>query len=176
MDSQFKYTDQELELIKQTFAEDDALLIILRKVLMQGELNAVELARLPVLQSKDVVKLLRKIILPAYDLEAPIGQTTDIWSGLNLPVQVKVQMTPHIKAMKKLVDYLNDRFSVLEGNEAKETDKLSDLLDGTFEGISARQRIIEVVEKGLLFLKVIAGSKAETSDEQKKRLMQNSNK
>ena len=50
-----RFTDGELELIKQTFKGNEILL-----------------------------KLLRKVFLPEYDPEAPIGQVVNLWT--NIPV------------------------------------------------------------------------------------------
>ena len=58
---QFKYTDEELELIKKTFADNEELLIVLRKFLLQANLNAVELSRIELLKGKEIVKILRKV-------------------------------------------------------------------------------------------------------------------
>lgn len=176
MENTFKYTDTELSLIKSIFAENDKLLITLRKFLVGVELNAVELAEFAALQNKETIKLLRKIFVPIYDPEAQIGQTSDIWKTLNLPTQVKEQMIPHIIAVQITFDWLDQRFNALENEKVKKAIEFTELLDGTFESISARHRIMDIIENSLLFLKVIAGDKKETPGEQKKRLMQNSNK
>lgn len=65
---QMRFTDEELEIIKTTFKGKEKLL-----------------------------KLMRKVFLPEYDPNAPIGQVIDLW--MTVPVQ---EMSPH-DAMVKIM-------------------------------------------------------------------------
>lgn len=66
-----RFTDEELSLLKNTFKDNEKLL-----------------------------KLLRKVFLPEYDPEAPLGQTVDrLWMGLDM----LAQMSPHDRELAILV-------------------------------------------------------------------------
>lgn len=79
------YSDEELALIKSTFKGNEKLL-----------------------------KLLRKVFLPAYDPEAPLGQVMDLW--LSLPIR---EMDPqsamvNMLARNELIMHVEKQLMVLD--------------------------------------------------------------
>ena len=107
-DRQFIYSDAELALIKAAFADNEPLL-----------------------------KLLRKVFIPMHDVNAPIGQMTDMF------MDFKAREIP--------------------------MDELKAIIVG-------KQDLVQHLDRGLIILKAIAGTKTETLEETKKRLTSDSSK
>lgn len=64
--------------------------------------------------SESLLRLLRKVFLPPFDYDAPLGQAVDVWLTLNLE-----QMTPYdrelaILARTKLITYVERRLLDLQ--------------------------------------------------------------
>lgn len=74
---EMRITDDELKLIKGTYAENDALL-----------------------------KLLRKVFLPELSAEAPIGQNLDLWMTLDLASQSPEEALINIKARNTVIQHV----------------------------------------------------------------------
>ena len=84
MSKQMRFNDKELSLIKNTFAENDELLKLLRKVFLQVELTEADVKALKPISSNDaVLTLLHKIYAPEIELEAPFGQVIDLWLSVD---------------------------------------------------------------------------------------------
>ncbi len=92
-------------------------------------------------------------------------------------------MKPLFDAKATEVAYFEQQFAVLRGFNTEETIKLEELktLNGktpydAFVATTARNFILGYTESMLLALKSLAGSKAETLEEKKKRITRDSNK
>lgn len=84
-----KLTEKEQELLKNTFKDQDGLLILIRKFLLQGELTKDELKYLREVVNPEVVVILSKIINPKLDLPPECSITTvnprlSTWSIIQL--------------------------------------------------------------------------------------------
>lgn len=173
MEQQMRYSDKELEVIKNTFAGSDNDLKKLRAFFLQkGEAPKL---------SKASLEVVRKTFLPEIDLKAPIHQVIDLYLTMDLKDKSPEEAHIVISARQLIIDYFDALLSTAEGNK-KETVNFDDLVKGdenetqTLINMLARNTIVNHTEQCLMQLKVLAGSQEETVEETKERLKQNSNK
>lgn len=181
--SQLRYTDQELELISNTFADNEPLLYAIRRHFLQGKLKEGDKSELKKL-TDDIFKVLRKTLLPEIDTESPLSQAVDMWSSINTKDQDPDFTYLHMKARKLMIDFLNQQFRQLEGEpERKDNIMLEHMVfsddktpEEAYVQMHARNNIVSHIDFQLQQLQVLAGQKAEDAETIKKRLAQNSNK
>jgi len=82
---QMRITDAELKTIKHTFADNDHLL-----------------------------KVLRKVFLPEIDPNAPIGQTIDLWMTLKTDDASPDQLVINLKARNLLITHIEQQLMQLK--------------------------------------------------------------
>lgn len=88
---EMRITDAELGLLKMTFADNDVLL-----------------------------KLMRKIFLPEIDLNAPIGSQVDLWMTIKIEDQTPEEAIINLKARNQLITHLEmclNQMKVLAGKK-----------------------------------------------------------
>lgn len=179
--SQLRYTDEELQLVKGVFAENDIALKALRKHFLQLPKNAVDLSILQGFKD-DVLKVLRKTFLPEMDGDLPIGQNIDLWLTIKFDDKMLLESYHILKSREMYIEYIGQQLKSLEGGKEKIKfkdfeEKVKDKIPGdAFSDILCRNHIVYNVEGHLGQLKALAGLKQETLEEQKKRLTANSNK
>lgn len=171
-----RYTDAELNLLKNVFAEDLPLIKILRKVMLQLNMTEAEEVRWRQVFKGDINNVMRKMFLPEIDGDAPISQVIDLWMTVNLENKLPEEEKSLIGSRKIVIDYIDAQLKVLSGEEQENTIKLceTDYSDPT--SLKARNTIIAHVENQLREINGLAGYKSETPEETLKRLQQNSTK
>lgn len=181
----FIFSEAELSLIKNTFAENDELLYAIRNVLLQFPLSAGQKATLAVGLNENVLNVLKKRILPDLAPTFPLGQLPSILTTLTKEIQTYgvEDMAVQFEAKQLEIDYLQQQFEVLKGNTPVDPISLADL--GTLAGKDAETQFIHMtaylfllgyIDPMLVMIKNIAGAKEETPEEQKKRLTRDSSK
>lgn len=95
MDKEMRITDEELNLIKTTFAENDTLL-----------------------------KLIRKIFLPELSAYAPIGQNFDLWMTLKIEDISPEEALINIKARNILISHVEPCLLQLKLLAGKKTESV----------------------------------------------------
>lgn len=183
---QFIYNDEEISLIKNTFAENDTLLYTVRKVLLQFPLTEAEKNLIKLSITPEVHAVLKKRILPEISDDFPLNQLPSILTTLTEHLKVKTveEMEPLIRAKRYEVDYLTQQFDVLRdvdlaGNEDIKLAIFADLSDGRIDkyvGLHAYLFLLGYIDPMLGFIKSIAGEKKETVEQAKKRMDRNSSK
>lgn len=184
-DQYFIFSEAELSLIKNTFSDNDELLYAIRNVLLQFPLSDGQKATLSVGLNENVIKVLRKRIIPELAPTYPLGQLPSILTTLTQELKVKdiEEMTPQFVAKQLEIDYLEQQFAKLEGKDVEEVIKLANL--GTIRGKTPDERYVEMtaylfllgyIDPMLGMIKNLAGDKNETPEEQKKRLTRDSSK
>ena len=179
-----RYDDKELSLIKATFADNEELLLVLRKVFLQMELTEGDIKRLaPITKSKQALALLRKAYAPSLELEAPYGQLIDLWMTVDtkeltpeqttLALLVRKQMHTHLEVG---LDRLADPKIAIVGGIANYTPDFSVSDEERYVAYVARNSLISHTEQRLQELSFLAGKKDETVEETLKRLQKNSAK
>jgi hypothetical protein len=180
---QMRFSTKELSLIKNTFGENEKVLISLRKHFLQLEMDDAELSVFNKVIDDDIIALLRNLFLPTVEssAEAPIHQVADLW--IQTAVEIK-QYNPEqaqylIEAREIMVNYIDDRLKALENDQAGY--KLKDYSWGDeFEPgdryihLLAWNDIIGFVEAMLNQIKILAEKVNE--EEIKERMNANSNK
>ncbi len=179
-----KYSDEELGLIKNTFSEDDTILKIVRKVLLQIELTREEKSGMYANFKNNVglMSVLRRFYIPTLENDVPLGMESDSWTTLQLEDKFPEYAVCLIDARAKSVEYFEQQFNVLEG-KGKEVIKFKDFLlkenktDGMrYSDVLARNDIVLNVKMNGIYLKALAGAKEETVEETRTRLAQDSNR
>lgn len=187
---QFIFNTDELSLIKNTFAENDKLLYIIRKVFLQFELTDVEKQTLQKAVTPEVLAVLRKRILPELSADYPLGQIPSIMTTLTDQMKVKDvhEMKPQFEAKLMEVTYLKQQFKALEAlaNDLvpdKPVIVLAELsnMDGkpeqqVFVEMTAYMFLLGYIDPMLILIRSIAGEKAETIEQQKQRMTRDSAK
>ena len=181
------FSNAELDLLKSTFAENDELLYTIRKVLLQFELSENDIREIKRQVTPELMRLLRKKILPDIGDEFPLTQLPDLRSTLqhDLTTRVPEEMAPFFEAKQLEIDYLEQQLTRLADIDAPlvEQIRLDDLrnLKGklphkAFVDTTARNFILGYVDPMLIQIKSLAGLKEETLEQQKERLTRNSSK
>lgn len=179
---QMRYSDQELDLIKRTFADNEVLLRAVRKVMLQMPLNAVDLSMLLVFKKEDIMSLMSKTFLPQLDGDAPIGQEIDLWMTVSLENKNPEEAYPHIIARDILIRYIEQQLNCLKDTNAEVEIKFKDFIDvendefDVYANLIARNTMISHTEQQINMLNILAGMKSETVEETKERLSKDSNK
>lgn len=187
-DQVFIYNDAELEVIKNTFAENDELLYAIRNVFFQFPTTDGQKVLIQNGVTPEVLNVLKKRILPDPSSEFPINQIPTILSTFtnDLKSRTVEDLIPLFEAKDIEIKYLEQQFRVLQGEKIDVTvptiilSELSkiDLNDPmkTQSRLSAYLFILGYVDPMLGFIKSIAGNKGETIENQKKRMMRDSSK
>ena len=179
-DQVFIFNDAELKLIKATFAENDALLYSIRKVLLQFPLTPAEMAYLMQSMTPDVLAVVKKRVFPDLDPESPLGQLADYRTLLTQDLKTKMpdEVEHLLRANEIEREYLAQQMARLENIEiVSDGIQLASLRDSKDPiQLKAYLDILGYVDPMLLYLKSIAGQKEETVQQQKERMKRDSNK
>ena len=80
--SELMYNDKEIELLKATFAENDFLLLAIRKLFFGGELtDEQKKVIVATFKSKEVRGVFQRKVYGLNNLDTPVGQLSDFWLG-----------------------------------------------------------------------------------------------
>lgn len=178
-----RYNDSELQIIKGIFAENDNLLKAIRKVMLQIELDAVELATLTEFRKANSFAVIKKALLPEIVGDEPFSQMIDLFMTIKVVDKHPEEAFYHIKARDNLIKYIRQQLEVLKGENENPEIKFSSLteIEGKRDGeifvnLITRNTLIEHTEMQLQILKLLAGKKEETIEQTKERLSKNSSK
>jgi len=179
-----RYDDKELGLIKATFADNEELLLVLRKVFLQAELTEGDIKRLaPITKSKVAQALLRKAYAPGLEMEAPFGQVIDLWMSVDTKELDPVQSTLALMVrdeMKNLLEVGLERLAEptmeVAGGIADYTPDFEGTDEERYVTFIARNSIITHTETRLQELSFLAGKKDESVEETMTRLRADSAK
>lgn len=181
-----RITDAEFGLLKNTFSDNEMLVKAIRKVFFQVKLTEEEAVVFAsaVSSKPEVIALLRKLLLPTIDADAPLHQVIDLWLTVNIREKTPDQSYCELLARDVLISYLEQQFGQIEGAKAKKTDisleKLTNLSEKSpleaHVNILARNTAINHIEQQLSQILILAGRKEETVEETKERLQKDSTK
>ncbi len=180
----FIFNDEEISLIKNTFADNDALLYAVRKVFLQFPLTGPERGLIKLVITPEVHAVLKKRILPEISDDFPLSQLPSILTTLTeqLKVRSPEEMQPLFRAKALEISYLEQQFEVLkdvDGNlpqpiQLKELGMMEMEATSTYIKLQAYLFLLGYIDPMLQFIKSIAGEKTETVEDAKKRLTRNS--
>lgn len=177
------YSDNDIELIKATFAENDYLLIAVRKLFFGAVLTKEEKESIKSsFKDERVIEVLRRKIYPIFNPATPVGQISDPWLGAEEQIfgasrdtifqavnSKAVAITMFEKAFESLSNPDGEQVSI-------EFNPVSLTVDELAVNLIARNLYMKAVETGLLGVKMIAGKKDETIEQTLARLQQDSSK
>ena len=170
-----RYTDDELNLLKNVFAENLPLIKILRKVMLQLSMTEGEEVEWRKTFKGEINDLMRKMFLPTIDGDAPIDQTVDLYLTLDLSNRTEEENISNIKSREIVIDYLDKQLEVLS-NGGQQEKLLSQFNLKNIEELRARNTILMHTESVLRETYGLGGFKAETPEETLARLKKASNK
>lgn len=179
-----RYGGQDLLLIKSLFKDNEPLLLALRKVFFQVELNDDDLNTLKVITSSDEAKkVLRKTYFPEIDLNAPFGQVIDLWLTVDSKDKDPEQVQRALFVRQRLMELIMAGLARLDNPSAEIKEKIIDYkpnfdqcdLDLYVE-YTARNALISHTEFQLIQLMTLANQKSETLEEKISRMKKNSGK
>ena len=179
-----RYDDKELGLIKATFADNEELLLVLRKVFLQVELTEDDVKRLaPITKSEQALALLRKAYAPSLELDAPFSQMIDLWMTVDTKDLSPAQATLALHVRGDMHALLEEGLARLADPKMKVAGGIADYtpdftVDDEERYITyvARNSIISHTEQRLQELSFLAGRKEESVEETIARLQQDSAK
>src|SRR3990167_786532 len=108
-----RFTPQEMSLIETTFKNQDGLLILIRRFLLQDELVKDELTYLKSVMNTEVTAVVKKTVGLTLDKGAVLNGTVDIFSGMDVTGTLIDHAVLQIKVRKLARQYLAQRFDVL---------------------------------------------------------------
>lgn len=147
-----RYNDNDLSLMRNTFAGDDTVLYAIRKFMFGMELTEGEQKFIGNL-TDEMKTLIRKVFLPQIDGEAPLFQLFDMTLALKEEMKGKSyeeqRMAIEIKALE--MDYINQRLDLMEGIQSTEKElslvNMADLnSDNAVVNISARNYLLSYID------------------------------
>lgn len=175
--------EKELDLLRRSFADNDALLKAMRAVMLGLTPTAEEKAMVrESFSNPELFRLVSYRFLPYLDKNAEIGTLQDVWLGVETMVfgqnkdivyqatqykDLAIDMTR--EALALLVDPSGVAPTITYTPKSYPMDELGIKL-------LARNMFLRHVEKQLGFLKIVGSSKKETRGEEKDRLEADSNK
>jgi len=177
-----RYSDEELALIKRTFADNYELLMAIRKVMLQMTLSGSELAMLLVFKQDDIFNVVSKTLLPELDGDLPFNQNVDLFMMINIENKSNDEALIQISSQDRMIKYFKQQLQSLRGkNDEKIKFEDFSILEGknqdnAIADIIARNKIVGYTESNLNQLLILAGQKEETVEETVERLKKNSNK
>lgn len=178
-----RFTDTEIEIVKNTFKDNDQLIKSIRKSMLQLPLNAVDLSALQLNLKGQVPDVIRKQFTPVIDGTEPLGAITDNWFAIDIKGRLFEDAIPVIKAHIKLIDYVNQQLDELTTGKEKRDILLKDLTAfdkkadmDIYIDLIARNTIILVIEQKLMALNQMANQIDETPQQREEREKRNSSK
>lgn len=155
--TQSLYNDRERDLIANTFADNEDLIMAIRKHFLQGELSDSETLLLnSVVKNESLFALLRKTFLPEIDPEAPLGQAIDLWVSIDTKDKLVEDAYLDMKARLIVINYLEQQFYRMTEDKDIGDIELKDLIfnkdkdsETSFVDIIARNTILSHID-GLL--------------------------
>ena len=170
-----RFTKDEIALVKVTFKNNLKLLKAIRKVFLQIELSEEEDIMIRTTIKGDVHTILSKLFLPQIDGDAPIKEVLDLMMTIDLINRIPEDAKWHMRARKKLIRYLEQILSLLEGKISEDKinfDTLSELTDNDIDdyiNVITRNTILNHVETILEKINVTANAEEKTDEEVKEQ-------
>jgi len=146
-----RYSDNDLSLMKNTFAGDDTILYVIRKFMLGMELNEGE-QKFMGNMTDEMKMLLSKVFLPQIDGDTSLFQLFDMSFALKEEMKGKSyedqKLAIEIKALE--VKYIQDRLNALNGIQSTDSvslEAMSDLSsDDAVVNITARNYLLSYID------------------------------
>lgn len=178
------FSEDEKDMIHNTFGQGFDTLNILRRFLLGGNLNDGEENILQGIAKSDIITLLKKLLLPEINPDAPMGATTDVFSNINLQEKSLDYAYYDMCAMDIMKDFITQRMELLE--TGKITGQVMNIKDLSFNKTKEKEKafieqlalhcIYKYINALITKLFGVASQFEETPKEQAERLLKDSSK
>lgn len=177
------YNEKEIASIKGLYAENDYLLLLIRKLFFGKELTQEEKKIITDTFKNEVdVEILRRKVYAHKDAETPITYVSDFWLGIEAQIfgASRDTITQAVESKARVEKMFETAFNLLKNPDGEKVkldyDPTSLMYDPLQTGLIARNLYIKAISMALNSIKIIAGKKSETPEQAKKRLEQDSAK
>lgn len=174
-----RIADDELDFIKQQFANNDQLLRSIRALMYGLDVLPTEKSEIKkAFSSPLALRTAQKLFLPSIADDVPIGQCIDSLMTIKFDGQSVEQSIIIVEARERMMGMMATALKLLEDPEGlKVTTELGNLA-GTerLTQLIARNSFIVQTDQSLLQIKLLAGQKTETVEQTKKRLQADSSR
>lgn len=176
------YSEKEIALLKAAFAENDVLLITVRKLFFGDDLSVDEKNLIKKsFSNPEIIEVLRRKVYGVNNFETPLGQLSDFWLGAEQQIFGASRDTIYQASESKrmILSMFTKAFNLLSDPDGEKVDtKTVPLIeaDPLMVGLISRNLFMKAIETALLTVSMIAGKKEESVAETVKRLEQDSAK
>lgn len=174
--------EAEIAFIKSTFAENEYLLKAIRALFLGFRITDGDAKLIKSVFANPAAKTaLRRKMYPESSATDEIGETADFWFGTETEIIGKDPETIRqvIVSKQLTLEHFDRAFALLDDPSGEKVDLTFDVAcDSDKFGIKllARNKYVRSVETALMIMKVIAGTKDETPEQAKQRLLKDSTK
>lgn len=181
MAEKLMHTDKELELIKDTFCENEELLKTMRHLWFGMELSPAEKANITeTFANKELIEAVRHKVYGLNNFNTPIGQLSDFWVGIEKQIfgASKDTIKQAVESKVMVFEMFTKAFNLLSNPDGEKVDVtfMPSTTDELQVGLIARNLYMQAIETALISILTIAGQKGETLEQTLKRLKQDSAK
>ena len=167
------YTKEELEVIRNTFGSEQGvgILTTIRNFFWQAPLSDRERETLKSFSAPQWIDMLKRMYFPEMDFTKPLGQVRDFWSYMPTQERDEDKAYVEIDARQIVINYMTQRFRVLEtGQEGKDDIQLKDLVPtkGNRQGlvnIAARNMIMSNMDGSAKQMLQLANMEEKTKEQ-----------
>lgn len=181
--AELMYSEKDIKVIKEKFAENDALLKIVRKLFFGADISEAEKKTIVDSFDDETIEVLRRKIYSTKSFEVPIGQVSDFWLGVETQIfgASRDTIVQSIESKAKVEKMFKTAFDLLKNPDGEKVSleykpEVSLLSDPLQTSLIARNLYMKAIETALFTVKTIAGQKDETPEQALKRLKQDSAK
>lgn len=181
-ESKLMYSSKDIELIKSVFAENDELMLAIRKLFFGTPVSEEEKKAITeAFASQEVRDVFQRKVYGLNNFDTPIGQLSDFWLGAETQVfgASRDAIYQTVESKKLILGMFQKAFKLLENPDGEKVDitTFPDIdVDELQIGLIARNLYMKAIETSLLTIKAIAGVKGETMEQTLKRLEADSSK
>lgn len=176
------YSNKDIDLIKSAFAENDEILISIRKLFFGVEVSGDEKESIKsTFSNPELVDVFRRKVYGVNNFDTPVGQLSDFWLGAESQIFGATRDTVFqvIESKKMVLEMFEKSFKLLnnpDGEKVTVEFTANSLVDDLGVNLIARNLYMKAIETSLLSLKALAGKKTESVEETVKRLQRDSSK
>lgn len=170
-------TEKDVALIQVTFKDNSGLLQIMRNLFFGLEMTADEKKTIvEAFKSDELKKLIHKRFNPTMSKDTLVGQTIDLWTGIDLVGKSPLEIQQTIAIRGNMIAMTRRALALLENPDGEKVvlDYGRTLSDELGIELTSRNRFIGHVEFQCSMLEVAANAKVETPEQTAKKVAKDS--
>ena len=180
-EKRMRVSDEELELLKSTFADDYDFLLTIRNLFFGLDVTKEQSDRIANTFSgnDNLLQLMRKMFLPEVSGEVPLGQTIDLWLSVEIKDKDEEEVKSVLESRARLIVNLEKTLQLLSQPSLESVNiniYPDNIKDYSKVDVLVRNSFITHIEQVLMQINVLSGMKEETVEQMKERLKKNSSK